>query len=192
METRKFSAVGDTATREFRGKLIAATNRELAFEIHAGRFREDLYYRLCADQIRTPSLSEQIRESPGVLRELLLYMVRRALGDEAELALPEVEEWIAANLPAGYAWPGNYREVEQCVRNILIHGWYQPMEAAGQTGDDAFLAKFRSGQWSAEEVLAKYSAQVYLQAGSYEEAARRLGLDRRTVRAKVQQYLKQE
>ena len=192
METRKFSAVGDTATREFRGKLIAATNRELAFEIHAGRFREDLYYRLCADQIRTPSLSEQIRESPGVLRELLLYMVRRALGDEAELALPEVEEWIAANLPAGYAWPGNYREVEQCVRNILIHGWYQPMEAAGQTGDDAFLTKFRSGQWSAEEVLAKYSAQVYLQAGSYEEAARRLGLDRRTVRAKVQQYLKQE
>ena len=191
METRKFSAVGDTAARDFRGKLIAATNRELPLEIRAGRFREDLYYRLCADQIRTPSLSEQIRESPGVLRELLLYMVRRAVGDEAELALPEVERWIGANLPANYAWPGNYREVEQCVRNILIHGWYQPMDTVGEPGEDAFFAKFRAGKWSAEEVLAKYSAQVYLQAGSYEEAARRLGLDRRTVRAKVQRYLEE-
>ncbi len=192
METRKFSAVGDTATRDFRGKLIAATNRELALEIRAGRFREDLYYRLCADQIRTPPLSEQIRESPGVLRELLLYMVRRAVGDEAELALPEVERWIGVNLPANYPWPGNYREVEQCVRNILIHGSYQPMDAAGLTGEDEFFTKFRAGQWSAEEVLAKYAAQVYLQAGSYEEAARRLGLDRRTVRAKVQKYLEEE
>ncbi|MEO8129759.1 MAG: sigma 54-interacting transcriptional regulator [Bryobacteraceae bacterium] len=192
METRKFSTVGDTATREFRGKLIAATNRELSLEIHAGRFREDLYYRLCADQIRTPSLREQISEAPGVLREILLHMVRRAVGDEAEQALPEVERWIAANLPSNYPWPGNYREVEQCVRNILIHGWYQPMEAARQTAEDAFYTRFRCGEWSADEVLEKYAAQVYQQAGSYEEAARRLGLDRRTVRAKVQKYLKKE
>ena len=189
METRKFSAVGDTATRDFRGKLIAATNRELPLEIRAGRFREDLYYRLCADQIRTPSLCEQIRESPGVLRDLLLYMVKRAVGDEAEEALPEVERWIGANLPANYEWPGNYREVEQCVRNLLIHGSYQPMETASQPGEDVFFAKFRAGQWSADEVLAKYAAQVYLQTGSYEEAARRMGVDRRTVRAKVQKYL---
>ncbi|HMD48459.1 MAG TPA: sigma-54 factor interaction domain-containing protein, partial [Bryobacteraceae bacterium] len=46
IETRRFSAVGDTAAREFQGKLIAATNRELPAEIRAGRFREDLYYRL--------------------------------------------------------------------------------------------------------------------------------------------------
>jgi len=65
------------------------------------------------------------------------------------------------------------------------------MDTAGETGEDAFFAKFRAGKWSAEEVLAKYSAQVYLQAGSYEEAARRLGLDRRTVRAKVQRYLEE-
>ena len=98
-------------------------------------------------------------------------MVRRAVGDEAELELPEVE---------------------QCVRNILIHGSYQPMDAASLTGEDEFFTKFRAGQWSAEEVLAKYAAQVYLQAGSYEEAARRLGLGRRTVRAKVQKYLEEE
>ena len=46
IETRRFAAVGDTATREFKGKLIAATNRDLPAEIRAGRFREDLYYRI--------------------------------------------------------------------------------------------------------------------------------------------------
>ncbi len=56
IETRRFSPVGDTALRVFRGKLIAATNRNLAEEIQAGRFREDLYYRLCADLIHAPSL----------------------------------------------------------------------------------------------------------------------------------------
>src|SRR5208283_3956675 len=84
IETRRFSAVGDTALREFRGKLIAATNRELPGKIQAGRFREDLYYRLCADLIRTPSLAEQIHDSPGVLHELLHYMTIRTVGDEAE------------------------------------------------------------------------------------------------------------
>src|SRR5580700_4713250 len=93
IETRKFSAVGDTAIREFKGKLIAATNRDLPLEIRAGRFREDLYYRLCADQVQTPSLADQIRDSPQVLRELVHYMTLRTVGEEAERCLPEVEEW---------------------------------------------------------------------------------------------------
>jgi hypothetical protein len=67
IETRRFSAVGDTAPREFSGKLIAATNRGLPVEIRAGRFREDLYYRLCADQIHTPSLHDQVADSPELL-----------------------------------------------------------------------------------------------------------------------------
>ena len=85
------SAVGDTAAREFFGKLIAATNRDLHSEIGKARFREDLYYRLCADLVQTPSLSEQIGDSPQVLHDLLLFMVRRAVGDEAASCLPEVE-----------------------------------------------------------------------------------------------------
>src|SRR5205807_3458271 len=60
IETRTFHPVGDTASRQFQGKLIAATNRNLAADIPKGRFREDLYYRLCSDQIATPSLAEQV------------------------------------------------------------------------------------------------------------------------------------
>jgi transcriptional regulator with AAA-type ATPase domain len=185
IETRRFSPVGEVAAREFYGKLIAATNRDLPREIRAGRFREDLYYRLCADLIRTPSLKDQLEDSPGILRDLLLYMLRRAVGAEAESCLDQVEDWITSNLPRDYDWPGNYRELEQCVRNIVIRRSYTPLAAAAARGGVSFMDRIMTGTLTADEVLAFYSALVYRQAGSYEEAARRLGLDRRTVKAKV-------
>jgi transcriptional regulator with PAS, ATPase and Fis domain len=190
IETRRFSAVGDTAQREFRGKLIAATNRVLSEEIHAKRFREDLYYRLCADLIETPSLAEQIEDSPDALQDLLVYMTRRAVGDEADRCLPEVREWITTQLPANYRWPGNYRELEQCVRNIVIRRSYRPLQQHTENSREAFFDDFRAGRLPFSEVLSCYAALVYRQTGSYEEAARRLKLDRRTVKAKVQEYLK--
>jgi len=182
METREYAAVGDVATKRFEGKLIAATNRDLATEISAGRFREDLYYRLCADLISTPSLAEQIDDAPEAFPELLLYMTRRTVGEEAEEVYPAVRDWIAANLPKGYRWPGNYRELEQCVRNVLIRQSYRPLQSSG----DSFHDRFERGDLTADEVLKHYAASVYRQTGSYVEAARRLGLDRRTVRAMVQ------
>ena len=73
LETRTFQRIGDTKDRHFRGKIIAATNRDLAEQRSAGRFREDLYYRLCADMIRAPSLHERIAECPEELRHLLSF-----------------------------------------------------------------------------------------------------------------------
>lgn len=188
IETRRFAAVGDTAEREFRGKLIAATNRDLAKEIQAGRFREDLYYRLCADLVPTPSLADQIRDTPAVLNELLYYMTRRTAGDEIDECLPQVKDWIKTHLPRGYDWPGNYRELEQCVRNVIIRGSYRPMDRGGDQAENELLRRFRSGEFTAEELLEQYAAEVYRLTGSYEESARRMGLDRRTVKAKVEAY----
>ncbi len=190
IETRHFAPVGDTALKRFHGKLIAATNRNLPVEIQAGRFREDLYYRLCADQIQTPSLASQIEDSPATLHELLYYMLRRTVGEEAERCLPELEAWVAKNLPRGYQWPGNYRELEQCVRNFVIRGTYRPVDAEAESGQLDWVRKFQTGEFTAEELLARYSAQVYKLTGSYEEAARKMAMDRRTVKAKVESYLK--
>src|SRR5579863_7554161 len=94
IETRTFHPVGDTAAREFRGKLITATNRDLPALMRKGQFREDLYYRLCSDQVATPSLAAQLADSPGVLRELFIYMSRRVAGAEAEDLAGEVTGWI--------------------------------------------------------------------------------------------------
>ena len=185
IETRTFHPVGDTASRKFLGKLIAATNRDLAADIRKGRFREDLYYRLCSDQISTPPLAAQLADSPQMLRELVIYMARKVAGAEAEEFASEVVTWIEQNLGATYSWPGNYRELEQCVRNVLIRRNYKPSTPPAPPPEDELAQAFRSGNLTADELLCRYCASLYRQTGSYQETARRLGLDRRTVKAKI-------
>ena len=185
IETRSFHPVGDTAARQFQGKLIAATNRDLEAGIRNRSFREDLYYRLCSDQIVTPSLAEQLSDSPGVLRELVVYMARRVAGPEAEEFGPEVTDWIGQNLGSGYAWPGNYRELEQCVRNVLIRRNYRPARAAAMAPIDRCVEEFRAGSLTADDLLSRYCTLLYAKTGNYEEVARRLRMDRRTVKSKV-------
>ena len=185
IETRSFQAVGEGSAqlRKFEGKLIAATNQNLERAIRKRTFREDLYYRLCSDQIATPSLRQQIEESPGVLNDLILFMARRVAGDEGDALAAEATTWVETNLGKDYAWPGNYRELEQCVRNILIRKNYHPQQKpAARGGNDLSL--------TANELLGRYCSQVYAQTGSYEETARRLEIDRRTVKAKVDWYQK--
>jgi transcriptional regulator with AAA-type ATPase domain len=189
IETRTFHAVGDTAGKQFQGKLITATNRDLPTLMQRGQFREDLYYRLCSDQVTTPRLADQITDSPGVLRELVQYMARRVAGAEGEELADEVMRWIEENLGAGYEWPGNYRELEQCVKNVLIRRNYRPSRAAAEDPLEQFAAEARRGELTADELLTRYCTIVYAKAGSYEETARRLGLDRRTVKAKVDREL---
>jgi transcriptional regulator with AAA-type ATPase domain len=189
IETRTFHAVGDTAGKQFRGKLITATNRDLTALMQKGQFREDLYYRLCSDQVTTPRLAEQTADSPGVLRELVQYMARRVAGAEGEELADEVMGWIEENLGGGYEWPGNYRELEQCVKNVLIRRNYRPSRVAAEDPLEQFAAEARRGELTADELLTRYCTIVYARAGSYEETARRLGLDRRTVKAKVDREL---
>ena len=185
IETRTFFAVGDTVGRKFQGKLIAATNRDLSQAIDQGRFREDLYFRLCSDLIVTPSLSQQIRESPGVLRDLVLFMARRVAGPEAASLAAEAQEWILSSLGPDYEWPGNYRELEQCVRNLLIRKDYRPPHARRSESASDLFQPASAGKLTAAELLSRYCTLVYARTGSYEETARRLDIDRRTVKSKI-------
>lgn len=185
IETRTFHPVGETTGRQFRGKLITATNRDLAALMKKGQFREDLYYRLCSDQVVTPSLAEQLADSPGVLRELVFYMSRRVAGPEGEDLAREVNKWIEGNLGPAYEWPGNYRELEQCVKNVLIRRNYRPTQMRADDAVEEFAVEARAGRLSADELLSRYVTLIYSRTGNYEETARQLGLDRRTVKAKV-------
>jgi DNA-binding NtrC family response regulator len=190
IETRSFHPVGDTLPRQFHGKLIAATNRNLEDGIRSGLFREDLYYRLCSDQITTPSLAEQVASSPQVLRELVVYMSRRVAGNEAAGLIPEITSWIEQNLK-DYHWPGNYRELEQCVRNMLIRRNYRPSQGTTRSVLEECAETFRRSELTADELLSRYCTIMYAKTGSYEEAARRLAMDRRTVKSKVDRALLQ-
>lgn len=151
LESKLFQRVGDTVNRSFNGKIIAATNRNLAAEMKAGKFRADLYYRLCADQVGTPSLAEQLAHRPEDLDQLVQYLAEEVLGcevsggddaarddfavREARALTREVVSWIDRELGRGYTWPGNFRELGQCVRNIMIRGSYRP-SPHGRDPDD--------------------------------------------------------
>lgn len=181
LQERTFHRIGETRERRFGGKLIAATNRDLGAEMRAGRFREDLYYRLCADRIHTPSLAEQLVDEPGDLGNLLHFIASRILPEgEAETLAGEVAGWIDRRLGRDYPWPGNFRELEQCVRNVLVRGEYLPAET-----EDPLAQRIDEGGLSADELVSVYCRKVYRTTGSYSETARRLGLDRRTVRRRV-------
>lgn len=187
LETRTFHRLGESNSQSFGGKIIAATNRNLGQETQAGRFREDFYYRLCSDVVVTPSLREQLAEAPEDLPRLVRFIARRFLTAELsdELA-DEVGQFVARRLGREYSWPGNFRELEQCVRNILVRRSYEPIQLKPDDPAVALAASIENGRLTAEELLQHYCSIVYARTHNLEETARRLQLDRRTVKAKLQ------
>jgi len=188
LQTRRFQRLGDVTPIRFEGKVMAATNRDLAEEMQAGRFREDFYYRLCANRIRTPSLSEILQNSPNELEHLVNFVASRVAGpDEAPALTDETCSWIKHELGPEYPWPGNFRELQQCVRNVLIHREYHPDETIGSGGQE-LANDLATGEISLEQLQTRYVTLVYFKTGKYEETARRLRIDRRTVK----KYLDEE
>ena len=188
LETRTFQRIGDTEPRRFLGKIVAATNRDPAHEMRVGNMRQDFYYRLCSDLIETPSLEEQIRDEPGEFGRLIEQLALRIAGaEEAPDITREALEWIRRELGPDYAWPGNVRELEQCVRNIMIRGRYEPQDGGGAAAEPADRLDRALGGCGLTlgELEARYVETVYRKTGSYQAAARRLGIDRRTVKAKL-------
>ncbi len=186
LQSRTFQPLGGTDSKRFVGKIIAATNRDLPAEIRSGRFREDFYYRLCSDQLTTPSLREQLDAAPSEMETLVEHIAGRMLEpEETESFTRDTLGWIERNLGRRYAWPGNFRELEQCVRNLILRGEYRPAGPLLREGPEDWNGLIRSGGLTAEELLRRYTRVVFAQAGSIEETARRLDLDRRTVKARL-------
>ena len=182
LQSRTFHRLGDSAPRSFGGKVVAATNRDLAREMQAGRFREDLYYRLCSDVIRTPSLKEQLAGDRDELAHLVEVLIQRTLGTADSASFEEVMSGIDRGVGFDYAWPGNMRELEQCVRNLLIHGRYLPATAAPASGGlDALIEQMQNANATLDQVISTYSSWVYQREGNYTRAGHILGVDRRTV-----------
>lgn len=180
LEIRHFNRLGDTRLRKFEGKIVAATNRNPAELIQQGLLREDFYYRLCADRILTVALPTLLADSPDELRYLVLHIARKVAGDaEAEALTAETCQWIDKTLGSSYAWRGNVRELEQCVRNIMVHGEYYPERTVATP---TFAEQIEAGNWTADTLLRHYTARVHARTRNYAETARLLALDARTVK----------
>ncbi len=190
LQTRSFRRLGDTHTRPFLGQLVAATNRDLQRAIHEGEMREDFFYRLCADRIETPPLREILSGDGEEMHYLVHYIASKVAGEEeADGLTREVCDWIAANLGSDYTWPGNFRELEQCVRSILVHSEYH---AECLRPLPSFAEQLDAAQWTAAEVLRQYATRVYAKTRNYEQTARILELDSRTVKKYIDRGLLDE
>ena len=185
LQARTFQRLGSTKTLVFEGKIVAATHRDIHRAMEEGDFRKDLYYRLCSDIITTPSLHEQMRESPELLWDLVGYISQRVAGSEGKKLAREVKSWIRDKLGLNYTWPGNIRELEQCVRNIMVRREYHPAVVKSAGAGENMLASFHQQGLTLDALCSLYCSWVYEQVGSYAETARRLKIDRRTVKKYV-------
>lgn len=208
LQERSFYRVGDRARRYFGGKIVSATNRDLEQEMNAGRFRKDLYFRLCADIVRTPKLRDQLDDAPEDLPALIDSICKRVLGTSNPTIIERLAERVThqidenPSLGAEYAWPGNFRELEQCVRSTLIHGDYRPASIpsrspAAATPDattsipdqlnpvDALAADIRTLGLTWDELLDRYVQLVHRRSNNISDTARRLGKHRTTVQKRL-------
>jgi two-component system, NtrC family, response regulator AtoC len=162
-------------------RLVCATNRDLEAEVKAGRFREDLYFRINVVTVKLPPLRERASDIPILVAHFLAKVARREGRGEASISHESLE------LLCRYAWPGNVRELENAVERavavakgnvilpsdlpIEVHG-AEPPAPAGIIDDRPTLA----------ELERRYIALVLSEcAGNKKKAAERLGIDRRTL-----------
>jgi DNA-binding NtrC family response regulator len=114
LQEHEFERVGDTQTIRVDTRVIAASNRDLLEETEAGRFREDLYYRLNVVTIYLPPLRERREDIPSLVSHFL-----RIYNEENSRHVPHVEP-AAMQAMQEYSWPGNVRELQNYVERAVV------------------------------------------------------------------------
>jgi DNA-binding NtrC family response regulator len=114
IQNREIQRVGSPEVRQINIRLIAATNRNLHAEVLAGRFREDLFYRLSSIQIRIPSLAQRLEDIP-LLIQFFLKRCNRAYGKNISGLTRRAQKVLLQ-----HPWPGNVRELENVISCACI------------------------------------------------------------------------
>ena len=131
LEQREIRRVGGANVIPIDVRIIAATNRDLGEEVKAGRFRQDLYYRLMVAQVTMPPLRERTQDLPLLVRALLEQMEARERGE----SLFARQDFIAALY--SHKWPGNARELRNYLARCLAMQQYVAPAILGEVNDDA-------------------------------------------------------
>ncbi len=163
-------------------RVIAATNRNLSAEVTAGRFRQDLYYRLQVVELTMPALRERI----GDLPELFSYFDRLLA---PRLGVPSLElDPISLQRLSAYRWPGNVRELKNLVERSLILGYVADdlLHELSDAQSGPAVAMTQGDNCDSLAVVEQRHILAVLDAcrGNKSEAARRLGVSRKTLERK--------
>ena len=177
LQERQVERVGGTQPVKLDIRLIAATNRNLEEEVRAGRFRQDLYYRLNVVTLKTPAL----RDRPSDILPLAMYFAAkfgRQCGRRVTGISPEVQPYLVR-----YDWPGNIRELENAIERAVVLGAGDMIEIEDlpDTIREVASAAVVSGaiplQGAIDEAKRQAIARAFAQAqGDHPAAARLLGV----------------
>lgn len=186
LEERTIRPVGLEQERPIDVRIIAATNRNMAEEVAQGRFREDLYHRLNVIRLRLPPLRERPSDIPH-----LVQLFSRQLSRSLDVPPLELDEQELRRLQA-YPWPGNVRELRNVIERAMLLGLY-PSDCLDSSDLDLALqpatSDYESGyseNFPLAEVERLHSLKVLAAAdGNKSEAARRLGISRKTLERKL-------
>jgi len=185
LQEREFERVGETRTRRADVRIVAATNRDLAADVAAGRFREDLYWRLAVVEIRVPPLRDRPEDVLRLARRFLAFF-DRAAGRRAQTLAPETERALLA-----HGWPGNVRELRNAMERCAILWPADVVEPAalpehidvrGEPGPRV------GGDFTLEQLEREHVLRVLARAPILEDAARILGIDDSTLWRKRKRY----
>ena len=115
LQDGEFARVGGERVLSTDVRVLAATNRDLENEIHAGRFREDLFYRLNVIQIRIPPLRERRDEIPALI-DAFLAVANRQYSRTVEIPASVRQQLVE------HSWPGNVRELQNFIKRFVVLG----------------------------------------------------------------------
>ncbi len=209
LQERSIERLGGRETIPVDVRIIAATNRNLETAIEAGRFREDLYYRLKVVTVWLPPLKDRSGDIP-LLSEYFLSRFFKELGMDCPGITPEAEQLLA-----GYPWPGNVRELANTIQKTVIFNRGTPLSAddISQAISEKSPANedinekhdlmqrrilhhaliTRTGENVFDTIMDQVagiiiSEALNLSGGNRSRAAKLLGLSRPTLHSKIEKY----
>ncbi|MBK5293970.1 MAG: sigma-54-dependent Fis family transcriptional regulator [Acidobacteriia bacterium] len=184
LETGEFERVGSSRTRRVNARIISATNADLGAEVAAGRFREDLLFRLNTVEVRVPPLRERRADIPELAMHFLKLHGERYKNRVAGF------EPAAMQMLLNHTWPGNVRELDHTIERSLLMSTGETIRASDVTlRSSSTAAAGRLEDMSLEEVEAFLIRKALARyQGNVSQAAGALGLSRSALYRRIQRY----
>jgi len=186
IETGEIERLGGTRTIQVDARIVAATNKNLSEEIQAGRFREDLFYRLSVVPIHVQPLRARKEDIPLLIRHFM-----GGFGQEHGRPPRKLEPEAIERL-SRYSWPGNVRELRNLIERLLIMsegesiGVQEVEQALPARTDEEPVSEIRAARDRAERDAILTTLKQC--SWNVTEAAKRLGMDRGYLHRKIKRY----
>jgi two-component system response regulator HydG len=193
LQEKKIKRVGENKYRTINTRIISATHKDLAGEISAGRFREDLFYRLCVIPMKIPSLRDR-KDDIVLLAESFLKEFALENASPAKRFSPEAIQYLLDN-----PWRGNVRELENAVERAVILTAREEIGVSefassimdrhetdlpgfAELGSNNFTVSFKEELPSLSDLIKKYiEFAVAFNKGAKDRTAKEIGIDRKTL-----------